>query len=525
MAINPPADIKNFWNSLEKFCDTDEYLEQYLVIGISEGFLKDFSLLPTIKRKKGRDWIPFFFKLAQKTALKEVFNASRFNRTYQYSVLGNAIEAGFELMRRYGLSRGLDNNFIRNANLTEVCYSYGLDFDHFLDTIEIEFYQGAIGRDIPILSDMDDTPIRINITRKESANMEEFAEPESDMESSEESEPESDTEKAKNLDIENDRGIMKKLEKSIRHLNKKSEKKHGIDEFTKPKSTKRNLKVEREDKKKAKRENGDLPKEVKVEKKECQKKLLEPDFVLTDEMKKDFIIKYCENLNIMYKSEKIEDYPCIGNKVLKIHEPLLIFNTGPSGKINFEIEFKRFHKNITNSQGIVIPTEGVRIFKPSIIEYPEYFIVYIYVGNGWWYSADLTSLENAIYGDFVKKLINDEEFIKILEQLEQNEELLNKLYLKKGKTSSNGKPIVLDGPDVTIPVYKSRDKRFEWVSGIDVERYGFTEFPIFFRMGDKIYYIVRVMYNGKLVPIIEKGNALYYYLADVPPECDKRRSN
>lgn len=523
MAINPSADIKNVWNSLEKYCDTEEILEQYLVIGISEGFLNDFSLLPTIKRKKGRDWIPFFFKLAQKVLSKEIFNVPRFNRTYQYSVLVNAIEAGFELMKRYGLNHGLDRDFIRNANLTEVCYSYGPDFDYFLDAIEKEFYQRTIGGNVPVLSEMDDTPIGINITRKESTNMEEFVEPESDIESSEESDFESDTEKVENLDIENDRGIMKKLEKGIRHLNKKNERK--LEKITKPKNTKKNLKVKREEKKRTRQEEQDLPKEVKIEKKECQKKVLEPDFVLTDEMKTDFIIKYCEQLDRMYESKKQEDYPCIGKEVLKIHEPLLTFNTGPSGKINFEVEFKRFHKNVTDSQGMVIPTEGIRIFKPFIIEYPKYYIVYIYVGNGWWYSADLTNLENAIYGDFVKKLIDDEEFIKILEQLEQNEQLLNKLDLKKGKISSNGTPIVLDGPDVTIPVYRSRDKRFEWVSSIDVRQYGFTEFPIFFRKGDKIYYIVRVMYNGKLIPIIEEGSALYYYLADVPPECDKRRSN
>ena len=513
MAIDPSAaDIMNLWNSLERYCGTDEFLEQYLVIGISEGFLYDFSLLPTIKRKKGRDWIPFFLKLAKKVLSNEIFD--RFDKTYQYSVLVNAIQAGFELMKRYGLNHGLDRDFITNANLTEVCHSYGSDFDYFLDEIENEFYQRAIGGNVPVLSEIDDTPIGINITRKESVNMEEFIEPESDIESGEESDFESITKKVENLDIENDSGIMKTIEKGIRHFNKKNEKKQ--EEITKPKNTK---------KKRARQEEQDLPKEVKIEKKECQKKILEPDFVLTDEMKKNFIIKYCEQLNRMYESEKEEYYPHIRENLFKLHEPQLTFNTGPSGKINFEIEFKRFHKNVTDNRGIVIPTEGVKIFKLFIIEYPEYYFPYIYVGNGWWYSAVLTNLEIAIYGDFVKRLMDVEFLIKILEELERNEQLLNHLHLKKGKTSRNGTPIVLDTFDVTTPDYMLRDKRFEWISSKVIRQYHFTEYPIFFRIDNKIYYIVTVMYNGKLIPIFQEECALYYYLADVPPECDERRSN
>ena len=509
--------VIQYWNSLSRYLSTDEELEQYLLIGVSEGLLKDFQFLPTLKRNRKRNWIPFFLRLAERVARGDVMNI--YGKEYPYAKLAQAVQMGIDIMRNYGMEQGLNPN----ANLNELCSSYGVDFDIFLESLENDLFQKFLsGRE---LTSLDDTPINIQPIKRQSVETNEFIVPESDIEDNEENitESESDNEDLQNLNIEKDDEILKKLSKKIERMTQKE----GIKKVTKSRTrnTREKLKAKRETKKKEKKkkdhEDEDLPKEIFIEKKKKeQEKVIEPDFILDEKTKRSFVELYCTQfIDRIYSDDKLfEQFVGRNSRLIKYHEPKMIYNTGPNRQINWAEEYARFCSNIKYPDGTPVNINNRKEGEIISMVFDNYEMYYMYVKNNWWYIIGLNTLENFIYTEFLRIFIEDNYFYKMLDSIDEEAE---RLGLKKGKISEKGEPIVLKGDEIEMPKYKDRDKRFVWLPS--------SLLPVrnnpLIRYQQSLYLLVCKLVGTQLQYREENGQVLCYFITEIPPECDALNPN
>ena len=500
MAVRSESDLRFKWSSLGKYLRTNEFiLEQYLLIGFTRGYLKDYEMLPQLRRNLGADWLQTFLRIATKVANGEKIEL--YGIVFDYSVLIHEVQLGMELMKDFGIQNGFTFRDLHNLN--EIYYYYITDeFENFLSDVMREIAIRALEEESRIqIHASNNYEIYTSNEIKSSINISMDEEPEH-MDEEEETVPETDNEDDDESDFlkdENIEKLKKKLDKKekmssknrIRKMRKEHPQKEEIKKRTKTvkrEDEKREEKKEERKKKEKKEKKEDTPKEVKKQEEPPRKeKEVEVEFVMDKKQAEKFLNDYCSSLDTMYKTKK---YFMIGDEAVRVHEPLAKYNKIRGMEAVFQDELDRFVENIKDGKGKVVD--------PRSMKRGDIFGIYMYVGGNWWYRINRSPLEDVIlkFQVWLKKVDSKQ----ILEELSKEAD--------KGTLPKEVKEF--DGSEISDPLYEERDERFEWVP----IKYAGDRKYITSNKGRDIY--IRV----PEVPVV-RDQVLFYHLADLPLEQKK----